>query len=72
MTIGELISSNVGSSIDFIEIMYQDKTILKDTKMNSVHKTWYSFVIKCYMTWSDDDGYIHFVVCLKNPKHERG
>lgn len=71
MTIGELITSNVGSSIDFIEIMYQDKTLLKDINMNDVHKAWYSFVVKCYMTWSDKEEFIHFIVCIKNPKYER-
>lgn len=71
MTIGELITLNAGCTCDYIKILKSDTTILNETKMCDVHQAWFSFDVRMYMTYADDDKLSHFVVCINNPVNER-
>lgn len=74
MTIGDLISFNVGSPCDSIRVVHvvlnEQHVILNDTKMYKVHHSWLSLNIDKYYVYPDEDNFtaVTFTVYVKDIK----
>lgn len=62
MTIGDLYSLNSYANFDYIEIWKYGRTILEETRMDSMHLAWYDWQIKSFFCFSKQDDSIKFVV----------
>lgn len=70
MTIGELISFNIGSPCDSIRVIHEDHVVLNDIRMYKLHPSWLSLNIDKYYVYPEEDSFtsVVFTVYLKDIK----
>lgn len=70
MTIGDLISLNMGSSCDSLRVIYEEHVALNDIKMYKLHPSWLSLNVYKYYVYPEEDNYtnVTFTVYVKDIK----